>query len=57
MTYSFTFAGLVVLGIVGLLLASNEKTYPAVLFVLVLMIVLLIVRNYKQAENVLLTKG
>ena len=57
MTYSFTFAGLVVLGIVGLLLASNEKTYPAVLFVLVLMIVLLIVRNYKQAENILLTKG
>lgn len=53
MTSGFTSAGFVVLGIAGLILAANDKTGPALLFVLVLMILLVLLSHYKEAEQVL----
>ena len=53
----FTMMGFVVLGIVGLILAANEKTGPIVIFILVLMILLLVLSHYKQVSQTLFTKA
>ena len=56
-SYRFTFAGIIALGALGLLLAANDKTGPAVIFVLLLMILLLVVVNYRQTLSVFFTKS
>lgn len=53
----FTALGFVVLGVVGVFLATNEKTGTAVIFILLAMILLLLLANYKQVSGVLFTKG
>lgn len=51
----FTLIGMLLLFFVGLMMAGNPKTAPIVLYVLALMILLLVLINYKQMETVLMT--
>lgn len=51
----FTTVGFVMLGVLGLVLVANEKTGPAVIFVLVLMIALLVLSHYQQLSDAMFT--
>ena len=53
----FTFAGLVALVVLALVLASGEKTGPIIVYILVILIVLVLVVNYQNAVAVFFTNA
>lgn len=53
----FTFAGLVALVILALVLASGEKTGPIVVYILAVLIVLVLVVNYRNTLAVFFTNA
>ena len=51
--YHFTAVGFMVLGIIGIAMAANEKTGPFVIYILLIMILLVVLVHYKQVSGIL----